>query len=65
MKEVRYSFSEWQSDGTNISLDFTWDEDDMNCFRFHDFCKRFAIAIGYTPSSVEKAFGVTQYEEMI
>ena len=64
MAEVRYSFSEWDADNTNISLDFTWDEDTMNCARFHDFCKRFAYAVGYMPSTVERCFGETQYEEM-
>ena len=66
MKEVTYSFSEWQEEyGKHISLDFVEDDDKMNCYRFHDLCKRFAIAIGYTPNVVEKIFGETQYEEML
>lgn len=65
MEEIRYSFSEWRPDDTNISLDFTEDDNKMNCYRFHDFCKRFALAVGYMPSTVEKVFGETQYDEMI
>ena len=65
MEEIRYSFSEWQKDGRNISLDFTEDDARMNCYLFHDLCKRFAVAIGYPSDLVEKVFGKTQYEEML
>lgn len=65
MEEIRYSFSEYRADDTNVSFDFTENEDEMNCARFHDYCKRFAIAIGYLPETVEKYFGETCYEDMI
>ena len=65
MSSTTYEFREWSEDGTNIDLEFTEDDDIMNCYRFHDLCKRFAIAIGYMPSTVERVFGETQYDEMI
>ena len=64
MDTTTYEFREWHEDGTNISLEFTVDDDEMNCYKFHDFCKRFAAAIGYLPSTIEKCFGETNYEEM-
>jgi len=64
MSSTTYEFREWNEDDINIDLEFTVDDNTMNCYRFHDFCKRFAIAVGYMPSTVEKVFGETQYEEM-
>ena len=64
METTTYEFREWNEDGTNIDLEFTVDEDNINCYNFHDYCKRFAAAIGYMPSTIEKVFGPTQYNEM-
>lgn len=64
MNKVNYEFREWHDDDCVIELNFTENEDEMNCARFHDFCKKFAIAIGYMPNTVEKFFGETRYEEM-
>ena len=64
MNSTTYEFRKWNEDGTNVDLEFTVDEDIMNCYCFHDFCKRFALAVGQLPSTVEKVFGETQYNEM-
>ena len=31
----------------------------MNISEFHDKCKRFALALGYHPNTIEKYFGET------
>lgn len=61
---VTYEFRVYNSDDTTIELEFVEEEDAMNCARFHDFCKRFAYACGYMPSTIQKFFGPTQYDEM-
>ena len=59
--EVQIEFTQWNPDGTRVELTFTEDEDELDVFRFHDICKRFAAAVGYMDSSIEKAFGETKY----
>lgn len=61
---VTYEFREWNEDGRAVDLEFTVDDDEMNCWRFQEMCKKFAIAVGYHPETVEKCFGETNYEEM-
>lgn len=63
MKTESYEFRQWCPDGTDVNLTFDEDESLMNCYRFHDFCKRAAIAFGYMPETVEKVFGETDYEK--
>ena len=65
MNTAAIEFREYHSDDTNVELTFAVDENEMNCAKFHDFCKRFAIAAGYMPSTVEKFFGKTRYDEML
>lgn len=64
-KMVTYEFREYNPNGFNVDLEFTESYETMNCARFHDFCKRFAIAVGYMPSTVENIFGETRYEQFL
>lgn len=57
-----YSFSYIDEDGTNTSLSFSIDTDKMNLYKFHDMCKRFALALTYSPEQVEEIFGETIYD---
>ena len=59
--EVRIEFTQWNPDDTRVELSFTENNDEMDVYHFHDFCKRFAAAVGYTDVSIEKAFGETKY----
>lgn len=65
MDKVTIEFHEYHSDGTVVNLIFDEDDNEMNCARFHDLCKRFAYAAGYMPETIEKFFGETKYEEML
>ena len=65
MNEANYDFHVYYKDGSTVSLEFCQDEDEMNCYRLHDLCKRFAAALGYMPETIEEVFGLTQYEEML
>ena len=60
MKKIIYEFREYRDDDTSIELEFVEDDDIMDCNRLHDFCKRFAIAIGYNLNTVERIFGETK-----
>lgn len=60
MSKITYDFHEYRDDGTLVELEFVEDDDIMDCNRFHDFCKRFAIAIGYSSNTVERVFGETK-----
>ena len=62
--EINIDFVQLNPDDSRIELNFTENDDEMNCAKFHDFCKRFAYACGYMPSTIEKFFGSTRYEEM-
>lgn len=57
--EIRIDFSQWEPDESCVELSFVENDDNMDIFRFHDYCKRFAAAVGYTNSSIEKVFGET------
>lgn len=65
MNAAIIEFREYRSDDTNVELTFTVNEDEMNCAKFHNFCKQFAITAGYMPSTVEKFFGETKYDEIL
>jgi hypothetical protein len=43
----------------NISIDVP---DDMNIFEFKIMCVRMASALGYTDTTIKKAFGDSDYE---
>ena len=62
MSITTIEFREYHSDETTVELNFNVNDDEMDCARFHDYCKRFAIAAGYMPTTVEKYFGETHYE---
>ena len=64
MDKMTLEFRQYNSDDTTVELSFIENEDEMNCAKFHDLCKRFAYACGYMPSTIEKFFGSSQYEEM-
>jgi hypothetical protein len=36
---------------------------DAHCSLIHSMCKRFAIALGYAPQTVEEVFGDDRFEE--
>lgn len=57
-----YTFSCTDEDGTNTELSFAIDVDNMNLYKLHDMCKRFALALTYSPEKVEKTFGETIYD---
>lgn len=59
--EICIEFTQWNPDGTKTALEFIENDDVMDIFYFHDLCKRFAAAVGYANSSIEKAFGETKY----
>jgi hypothetical protein len=46
-------------EANNISFDVP---DDMNIFEFKIMCVRMASAMGYTDTTIKKAFGNTDYE---
>ena len=46
-------------EANNISFDVP---DDMNIFEFKIMCVRMASAMGYTDTTIKKAFGDTEYE---
>ena len=46
-------------EATNISFDMP---DDMNIHEFKIMCVRLASAMGYTNTTIKKAFGDTDYE---
>lgn len=46
-------------EANNISFDVP---DDMNIFEFKIMCVRMASAMGYTDTTIKKAFGDTDYE---
>lgn len=57
-----YSFSYIDEDGTNTNLSFSIDSDNMNIYKLHDMCKRFALALTYSLEQVEELFGETIYD---
>ena len=59
--DVQIEFTQWNPDGTRVELNFTEDEDEMDIFRFHDLCRRFAAAAGYMENSINEAFGEVKY----
>ncbi len=65
MENTTYEFQQYCPDGTSVELIFQENEDTDNCYRFHDFCKRAAIAFGYLSETVERVFGETNCEEML
>lgn len=60
-KETSIEFTQWNPDGTRVELSFHENEDDMDVYHFHDFCRRFAAAVGYLESSINDAFGQVKY----
>lgn len=46
-------------EATNISFDIP---DDMNIYEFKIMCVRMASAMGYTDTTIKKAFGEDDYE---
>lgn len=56
MNEVRIEFTQWNSDNTRVDLEFIENESEMDIFKFHDLCVRFAAAAGYTDESIKRAF---------
>lgn len=44
---------------TTTSVSFEIDEDEYNLWKLHDFCKRFAAALGFAEKNIEDAFGET------
>lgn len=61
-KEVRINFTQYNPDDEIIELDFNYPDEAMTMATFHDYCKRFALAVGYSEKLVEKYFGPTQYD---
>jgi len=51
--------SEYNREARNISFDVP---DDMNIFEFKIMCVRMASALGYTDTTIKKAFGDDDYE---
>ena len=45
----------------NVDLTFYENDEHMTCTRLHDFCKRFAYAMGYMPENIEDIFGPTKF----
>lgn len=56
------SFSCQVADGESTSVTFTMPED-YTIYTLHRLCKRFAAALGYAESTIEKAFGETVWED--
>lgn len=50
----------WAED---IKASFEVPEDSYTIASYHRFCKRFGIAMGYSPELVEEYFGETVYED--
>ena len=53
--EITFMYEADEEPSTFIS--FTDDADEMDIYKFHDYCKRAAVAMGYSETSVYKAFG--------
>lgn len=63
MKTELYNFSHTDEAGITTTLTFTVPAVGATLSTYVDMCKRAAIAIGYSSSSVEKEFnGETMYE---
>lgn len=60
--EIMVEFEMYHEDGTRTDVTFT-DNTGLSIHKLHDFCKRFALAAGYSEQTVEKAFGETVYDE--
>ena len=52
-----YSFSHHDEDNVGINLTFTVPTVGVHISTFHDMCRKFALACGYTEKSVEEYFG--------
>ena len=39
-----------------VAVQFTSTNEAINIWEFHDFCKRFAAAVGYSESRIEEVF---------
>ena len=61
MKEDTYNFEYWPGTKKNscvaqVRLSFDTDSA-LHCADFHSMCRKFAIAVGYTPQTVDEIFG--------
>lgn len=52
-----YNFEFWPSNEIETPTRLSFDANDVHCSEFHQMCKAFAVALGYTPQTVEKYFG--------
>ena len=57
MSNDTYNFEFYPADEDMTTVRLSFDKNDLNCAEFHKMCKRFAIALGYNPNTVEKYFG--------
>ena len=64
-EKEHYEFRWYDTDENTVVFEIDIDEDNMNCYRLHDYCKRFAVACGYMPETVEKIFGKTDYDAIL
>ena len=61
MDKMMLEFRQYNSDDTTVELSFIENEDEMDIYRFHSLCTRFARACGYAPESIKRVFGETIY----
>lgn len=52
-----YTFTHANQDGVIISLNFSVPPVGAHISTFHDMCKRFASAVGYSEKTIEEWFG--------
>ena len=52
-----YNFEFWPQNEIETPVRLSFEANNVRCSEFHHMCKAFAIALGYTPSTVEKYFG--------
>lgn len=65
MDITHIEFHAYNPDEKNVSVEFDTDYNELNCWKFHDLCKRFAYAFGYATESIEKIFGSTNYKSFL
>jgi len=59
--QISFSFhSDNKEDYNDFYLNFIVSKD-MTVWDLHRFCKRFALALGYSEKNVEEAFGESRY----
>lgn len=60
---IEFNFYPANDDDNYNYISLTYECNTLHIREFHDFCKRFAAALGYEAASIEEYFGETVHED--